>query len=73
MGCLYLLPYIAVIGLIFVVVRKLQKYFKIPPVPKLDEIWWSERHGTIEDNTIEPFTINISDEVIIIINNYILK
>lgn len=52
-----------IIGILGLVYIKLKKLLKVPPVPKLEETWWGSGKSGDENDSVEPFKINISDEV----------
>lgn len=45
------------------VYRKIKNSFEVPAVPKLEQIWWGPGDRKTKDETIEPFVVNVSDEV----------
>lgn len=53
-----------VVGVLALIYMKIKKYLQVPPVPKVEEIWWGSGKAVNEEAAIEPFKINIADEVI---------
>ncbi|KAK9875016.1 hypothetical protein WA026_005826 [Henosepilachna vigintioctopunctata] len=66
MACCLLISFLVFIpvSIIFVLKKYWDKLSEIPPVPKLKNEWWGPGQPEGEDNSIKPFEINISDEVI---------
>ncbi|RZC34647.1 juvenile hormone epoxide hydrolase-like protein, partial [Asbolus verrucosus] len=54
----------AIVIIVLKVVDKFRQLFKIPPLPYLEDTWWGPRNKSEEDESIKPFTINVSDEII---------
>lgn len=53
-----------VIGSFVYLVKRIWDYlFWIPPVPKLQNIWWGPGECTDDGDDIRPFQIKISDDV----------
>lgn len=57
---LFVLPLLIVCIWVY---RKIKFFFEVPAMPKLEQIWWGPGDPKTEDVTIEPFVINVSDEV----------
>lgn len=64
MPCLcLLLPMSLLILLCIFIYRKIKRFFLLPAVPILEDEWWGRGNSKTEDMRVQPFEINIPDEV----------
>lgn len=40
-----------------------QLFLHTPPIPQLKDQWWADGTPTVQDESIQPFKIEVSDEV----------
>lgn len=53
------------IGSLILLLKKIRDYlYRIPPVPQLSNTWWGPGEPVGEDDSVRPFKINISDDVL---------
>ncbi|KAK9882413.1 hypothetical protein WA026_020935 [Henosepilachna vigintioctopunctata] len=64
MGYVKLAFFVALGAFGFSIFRTVSNIFEVPPVPKLEEIWWGPNPNGKQDTEIIPFKINIPDEVL---------
>lgn len=43
--------------------RKIKIFFTTPDVPELEDTWWGSGDPIKEDKTIQPFEVNVPEEV----------
>lgn len=63
MACVCIMSLTVLIIACFWVYRKIKNFFAVPDVPILENTWWGAGNPIDEDTAIEPFEINVSEEV----------
>lgn len=63
MACVCTMFLTFILFCIWLLYKKVKNFLTVPDVPKLEDTWWGVGDPRNEDTSIQPFEINISEEV----------